>query len=410
MAFPALKGRLVLKNGERKFMQRIKGLDGLRAIAAILVVLTHAGVLGLLPEGSWRPMLSAGAAVQLFFVLSGFLITHLLIKENAEFGAINVKYFFCRRAYRIAPAYFLVVLFITAVDVFACNVTSEKGLPFAFLYIYNFIPNAWYSPMFGHLWSLAVEEHFYLAWPFLFYFFYRANDNGLRLLKISAVLLCASLAFYPCMRMIPAIAENFRVHGWTFSVGYNLLLGCCAAIVINHPSAGKVILSQLRKTYAIIAFAALWCFPLIPTGAPSHVVVFLRGVAFTLLVCWVFANQQSLGVRLLEFRPMRYLGQVSYGIYIYQGIFLSTGPYRAPGQVWPPSPVLGLILLAFFVPLSYHGFESKMIARGKRFRQRREDAEPRRCKHCGQSLPAPSEVQTIALSNDSTVSKDRRAG
>jgi peptidoglycan/LPS O-acetylase OafA/YrhL len=88
---------------------------------------------------------------------------------------------------------------------------------------------------------------------------------------------------------------------------------------------------------------------------------YIRGVGFAVLIGWIVLNQKSKLTYALEISPLNYLGKISYGIYMYQGFFLATGPYRAANQTWPPDQSLGVILLIIIAPLSYHFFEKPMI-------------------------------------------------
>jgi len=351
---------------------RIKGLNGLRAIAALLVVFTHLGLLTVFQGSPLLPMIHGWAAVRLFFVLSGFLITHLLIIESNTFGSVSIKNFFIRRTLRIIPLYFLVIAFVTSVCLFIYPVSSWKGMLFAYSYTYNFIPRFWYSTQLGHLWTLAVEEHFYLIWPFLFYRYWK-KDNGMVLMRICILSLIASILFSPAIHYISSIQNYFFIPRWTPSVSYNLLLGCICAIVINQKDRNEIYRKAvlfLGSRFAILLFLILWSNTLLGL-APGHLSTVLRGLSFAILISWIYLNQSCFLVKFLELPPLSYLGMISYGIYIYQGLFLATGPYRAEGQHWPPSPEVGLVLLILVVPLSYHLFESKLLKIGKQYRQKK---------------------------------------
>ena len=89
--------------------------------------------------------------------------------------------------------------------------------------------------------------------------------------------------------------------------------------------------------------------------------MYVRGIGFTALIGWIALNQQSKITSMLEIPPLSYLGKISYGIYMYQGFFLSTGPHREVHQTWPPDQNIGLILLVLVTPLSYHFFEKPII-------------------------------------------------
>lgn len=154
----------------------IKPLDGLRGIAVLLVIIFHFSKLPFISfdfEIGW-------VGVQLFFVLSGYLITRILLneKEELEFKPY-LKKFYWRRTLRIFPIYFLYLFFVT----FLYYLTGEPGdyndaAPYLFTYTYNFFiltPEWQVTRVYGHLWSLSVEEQFYLCWPLIVFFLNRRN-------------------------------------------------------------------------------------------------------------------------------------------------------------------------------------------------------------------------------------------
>ena len=111
-----------------------------------------------------------------------------------------------------------------------------------------------------------------------------------------------------------------------------------------------------------IFFALFLIFNETLTHDYNHfVTVYVRGIGFTALIGWIALNQQSKITSMLEIPPLSYLGKISYGIYMYQGFFLSTGPHREVHQTWPPDQNIGLILLVLVTPLSYHFFEKPII-------------------------------------------------
>ena len=90
-------------------------------------------------------------------------------------------------------------------------------------------------------------------------------------------------------------------------------------------------------------------------------------IGIAIAISWLYFNQVSRLVNLLEMRPLKYIGVISYGIYMYQRLFLSTGPYRSVTQTWPPSQEIGLLLLLLSAPLSYHYFEKPFLRLKERY-------------------------------------------
>ena len=150
---------------------RIYGFDALRAISVTLVVLSHIGIIAAVkPEflKAFFTVFNGTCGVKTFFVLSGFLITTLLMNEYAQTGRINVLAFMIRRASRILPLYVLILAIAATLISASIAEPSSGAMIFSALYLYNFIPQDVDVNYLSHLWSLAVEEQFYLVWPFAF--------------------------------------------------------------------------------------------------------------------------------------------------------------------------------------------------------------------------------------------------
>jgi peptidoglycan/LPS O-acetylase OafA/YrhL len=351
-------------------MERIRGFDGLRALAATAVVVTHLGLLRGLAGNPVRTMIEGGPAVQLFFALSGFLITALLVRERQAFGRVSVRFFYARRACRIFPPYFALLGAVLALHLATGYVSKREGLAGAAAYVYNFLPWRSWDPFLGHLWSLAVEEHFYLVWPLAFAALYPRRK---RALVAGSVLLCL-VAVLVQLRLPAWWVRDYVAHRWTCFAGTNILFGCVAAVLSCDEEYAPRWAPALASRAALAAAVALWANGfVVPEGSPLG--YHLRGAGFALLVAWVHGNQGGRAARALEAAPLRYVGSISYGVYLYHELFVTTGPERVAGRAWPPPPWLGALLLAVAAPLSYRYFESRFIRLGKRFRQRAAPAE-----------------------------------
>lgn len=344
-------------------MDRILGFDGIRALAAISVILTHTAVFKALLEQGWLSTafvhsVNGEAGVQAFFVLSGFLITSLLLIEHKKNGRISLYNFYVRRSLRIFPLYFLVVSLIAIFNFLGENVTNYKSLTFAALYSYNFIPLAWYSSVLGHTWSLAVEEHFYIIWPFIFISLTHRFKKLILLLLASIVF---SLGLAIILANIDWLNQNFFIKRWSFIAGANIAMGALVALLM-HDDQLKFKVANFFKNNTSIFIAIIFIFNELATIEENYYISqYIRGLGFAVLVGWIAHNQQSKLTRALEIPPLNYLGKISYGIYMYQGFFLATGPYRAANQTWPPDQSIGLVLLIIAAPLSFHYFEKPLI-------------------------------------------------
>lgn len=348
---------------------RILGLDGLRAIAVSMVVVTHLGLVSGLNETAWlkstfMPLLAGYTGVHIFFVLSGFLITLLLVREHLGNGSISISDFFARRILRIFPVYFLVIGLTIAMEIMGRHVLQLESIPFLLTYTYNFVPELWYSETVGHTWSLAVEEHFYLIWPFLF--LYLAGRNPRQLPIFTAAIFLFSIAIWAVLRSIEILNDNFLVARWSFVAGGYIALGATAALLLEW-SPQRARWRRLFAHPATLAVGlALFFHTLLFDGGTYGGQI--RGIGIALGIGWIYLNQASAVTATLELPPLRYVGRISYGIYMWQGFFLATGPDRLEGQTWPPDTWIGFVLLALVAPLSYHAFEKPILRLKDRFR------------------------------------------
>jgi peptidoglycan/LPS O-acetylase OafA/YrhL len=158
----------------------LPSLDGIRAVAVFLVVFYHLGVRGI----------GAGMGVLIFFVLSGFLITWLLLKEEERFGRISLKLFYARRTLRIFPAFYVYWFLVIGLSIIASRHIFKAQAISSFFYVNNYYQAIFGDPNTGlsHTWSLGVEEQFYVLWPVTFLLL-RNNHGRIRFLlwSIAAV-------------------------------------------------------------------------------------------------------------------------------------------------------------------------------------------------------------------------------
>lgn len=348
---------------------RILGFDGIRALAVISVVLTHLHVFKILLEtGMMSPAMVASidgnAGVQAFFVLSGFLITSLLVEEFRSKGRISLRNFYIRRALRIFPAYFLMMVLVLIAQIFGDHVTNWRSIFLSTLYLYNFVPIDWYSPLLGHTWSLAVEEHFYLVWPFVFVSLAACPR---KLFGVMAVVVVASLGLGILISRMDYVLQHFFLNRWTFVAGVNIVFGCMMALLLFHHGKAPRHRQLFAGRFVLAVGVSLWFSALWIGHAHMLLSIAVRGAGIALVIAWIVLNQRSTLVRLLEWPPLRYVGAISYGVYLYQGFFLSTGPHRSVDQTWPPDPAIGMLLLILVAPASYHLFEKPILALKSRF-------------------------------------------
>lgn len=331
--------------GERA---EIYGFDALRAFSVLLVIVSHVGIV----EAATHPALvqfftvfNASYGVKTFFVLSGFLITTLLIKEHRKAGSVNVRNFMARRALRILPLYFLILAIIAVLILAGLAEKSWGAMAFGTLYIFNFVPKALNINYMSHLWSLAVEEQFYLVWPFLFAWWF-SRKTVLILICVTVILVC----YLTLGADFGEIGRKFYTDRWTIPAIYPIAIGALLALCVG-PAMG-------HAAVAIVSFALI-ALPLLVSGADFFSTFGIAG-----LIAWVYLNQDNVAVRALEWAPLKYVGAISYGLYMWQGLLTGNGPYR-PFPGFPFEPMLGALLTFPVAVLSFHFFE-KPLQRLKR--------------------------------------------
>ncbi len=341
-------------------MNYIKGFDSLRAISIIMVMISH-----LLPAGYdfyetrlWI-VVSGDTGVRIFFTLSGFLITTLLIKEKEKKGFINFKSFFARRFIRLLPPlllfYCTIALFMTTGDI----QSTWIGFYFSLLYLYNFVPHNYYTVELGHTWSLAVEEQYYLIWPFLINSFQKTKKITI---IVTLLLLLCSLAYFIFPRL--EITQHYHTSRWFIPAAAPIFIGSLVAIFNQKKAKKWTLLFYKNTTFILLAFA-LFLYPLY---SPTNLLPFtpiLQAVGVSIFLIWILYNQNHTFTKILNNPPLQYIGKISYGIYVYQGFFLRTGP---GGNLAVQHFPMNIILVFIIAILSYEFYEKKLMKLKVRFR------------------------------------------
>jgi peptidoglycan/LPS O-acetylase OafA/YrhL len=285
----------------------VPALDGLRGVAIAAVLIYH---------GGW---VSGGyVGVDLFFVLSGFLITSLLLEEHLERGLVSLRGFYLRRVRRLMPVAVAGIVFseIALLGGFLGGWQALSGV-FAFFYVENFAHFLHDPPVsgVGHYWSLSQEEQFYLLWPPLLVLLLRRRVNARWLI---AGLLVAAVAV---MVHRTSLHDARRLFG-PDARSDGILLGCALAIAWKH---GLVKPHRLwgiagiasAAGFAVTAGTATWA-----TGEAFGVTA--ANLAAVTMIASIVAAPHRWLPRLLSLRPLRWLGLISYSLYIWQPLVAST--------------------------------------------------------------------------------------
>ena len=298
-------------------------LDGIRAVAVLGVLVFHAGI---------ERVVGGFLGVDLFFVLSGFLITTLLLREWHRTGGIALGGFYARRVRRLFPALLLVLLavsvYMRAVAPAATRSAVRLDAVSSLFYVANwrfvFSHQSYFagslepSPL-RHLWSLAVEEQWYLVWPLVLTVALRRLSQRLDvLLAFVLALAVASLGWMA--HLVPAHADSSRAYYGTDSHAYVLLLGAALAIWRHQRPARPGWAARPGQVLGIVGLAVIgWYF--VAVAGTAHW-LYLGGyvpfvVAGLLVVDAAMAPVPTLFKRLLGLAPLAWIGRISYGLYLW---------------------------------------------------------------------------------------------
>lgn len=349
-------------------MGYLPGLDGLRAIAIIGVLLYHAG-LDFFPGGF--------LGVDVFFVLSGFLITTLILEEFNRSGRIDFKRFYARRAKRLLPALFLMLVIVGLAVAFVYQDAAERFRADSLASLF-YVSNWWYifsehsyfeftgrPPVLIHLWSLAIEEQFYLIWPFVVALVIARFSKGIIAIvaiigALASTLLMVAIALANNM---PELADPSRVYFGTDTHLMGLLIGAALATFWRPGRLPKAIAPQARMLLTAIGIAALLLIIAFYVLMSEFSTTLYRGgflwLSFIVAVAIVAATHPALPLgSWLGAAPLRYLGQRSYGIYLWHWpIFMFTRPMQDLPIDGPLLFSLRIGLTLGIAELSYRFFE-----------------------------------------------------
>jgi len=341
---------------------RLRELDGWRAISVLLVIVHHLGAFQY--AGFTAPHLRLARicelcgplGVKVFFVISGFVICRLLIREEIRFQSVSLKGFYIRRAFRILPPFLLFLGVLCPLLFFGQIRDSWQGLSRGALFLYDLAPAHCSSWFIGHTWSLAVEEQFYLLFPAVWWL--SRNIGRRRILPSIFVLVVIwnlSAAIFHW--------DQFTI----FSARTGFACICCGVLMATFESEVRTIAGRVPAVLVAAAGLSLFWHPQDFDG--------LRGTAyesiytpFAIALILMFSLERGNWLRgFLCWRPVQAIGVSSYAIYLWQQLF--TAPARFYSKPGTSIPHL-LPLLFLIVPFSYVFLERPAMRLGRSFAER----------------------------------------
>lgn len=337
----------------------ISGIDGLRAVAVLAVIAYHLQL----------PVAKGGLlGVTIFFVISGFLITRILITEIESTGTIDLKNFWIRRIRRLLPAILTMAVALIFVSAVFNRVIFTKAcsdlLSAVFCYnnwwqIFNnvsYFENAGSPSPFTHCWSLAIEAQFYLVYPLILLILSRFKERKKIYLLVTMLLAFASAALM--WGMFSPSQDPSRVYYGTDTRAFSLLFGSLLAMVTVYMNKIFSIIPAVRETIGAAALIGLFCMIVMINGYSSFL---YRGgqvlaSVFAVAVIYALLSPESILGKLLSLPFFRWIGERSYGIYLwhYPIILLISGGKKASWWII----LIEIILTFLFSALSYHFVET----------------------------------------------------
>lgn len=352
-----------MSNNKSKYLPSI---DSLRALAVLAVIIYHVDV-NYLPGGF--------LGVDLFFVLSGYLISSLIIKEFRKTGTVNLYNFYIRRARRLLPAvYFMITVGLVVMVLFNEVLLRKSHLDAIFGYIYS--SNWWYifhkldyfdsfgaqSP-FKHLWSLAIEEQFYMIFPLLFLLVngkkkskdgtYKLNKNFLYVvLGLILVSLIAHILLFD-------INNISRIYFGTDTRAFSLLVGVVGAILYPMERLHSKVRPQQNMIYSVVSLVSIATLITVMVYTSEYNTWLYRGgfllvAILGLIVIISSGKQHTLMSKLLSFKPVVFIGKISYSLYLWHfPILVLTTPVSEIGNPNIIFVILRVILTFVLATASY---------------------------------------------------------
>lgn len=331
---------------------RIPSLDGLRAVSIALVIVGHSA------DSQNAPLLLShfshlgNFGVRCFFIISGFLITTLLLKERQKTGSISIKGFYVRRAFRIFPPSLAYIGVIAACWALGWLTLKPGDLAHALTYTMNYhLRRAWW---FDHLWSLSVEEQFYILWPGLLCL--AGVRRGLKVAwgVVFVVPVIRAIMWFVFHASDSAMTKHFEANADA------LATGCLLSMNFNRIGAIRWYQRfQSTSLFWVVALGlVLGGHGLFAVNQASFYIVgqTIANLGTVLCVDWSIRNYGRGVGHLLNWKPVVYVGALSYSLYLWQNAFLNPD-----WDAWPARLPMSLLLASGMAVVSYYVVEQPFL-------------------------------------------------
>jgi peptidoglycan/LPS O-acetylase OafA/YrhL len=335
----------------------LPSLNGFRAISILLVLLDHF-TFNYSHKFEYKILLIGNLGVNIFFVISGFLITTLLLKEKVSTGNISLKKFYIRRFFRIIPVSYLYIIVLLILNHFFNLNISLLGFIGAFLFLGNIglFHNNWYT---SHYWSLAFEEQFYLVFPFIlkknfkFYVWFL-------LMMLLVVFVLRQFEFVELKNTNPILYRFQYLKEVTFYLDGIIIGSLFSILTIKNMLPVKQFLAHKTIIHIILVplIVLIHCgyLPVLNNTANSYVSSVMIGIL-------ILSNIQPATdpiFKLLNNRLINYIGILSYSIYIWQQLFVYNQPWKdhiaGSDTIW-----INVLLLMLVAYVSYNFYEKQFL-------------------------------------------------
>jgi peptidoglycan/LPS O-acetylase OafA/YrhL len=357
---------------EKTLKSHLPSLNGLRAFSILLVLVAH---------GCRNDYCSyfGDLGVSIFFVISGLLITWLMIRERDATGTFSLPDFYIRRCLRILPVFWLLILIVSALKWAQMISISWLDIVRALTFTHNYplslrfpqgIDYAWWL---HHTWSLSLEEQFYLIWPSLFAFLPRRVAPRLAVALALSGPILRTLDYY--------LLPSFRgFEPGAFQTRIDILMAGCAGAFLLESTVWRQRIGNLSP-WPILATTSFFLFlaqPILSLHFDTHPLVrtithltfpTIEAVAITLAVLVLVAGRRGAMFKVVNLRAVQHLGILSYSLYIWQQLFL-VPRFGTPenGALWHWPLLIRLLLLYLVALCSFNFLERPLVRLRSRFR------------------------------------------